>query len=113
MRVINNTLKNQRDIIIGLLIYNYAQQSYLKDVKMEDKNGKIKKLSDEEIYESVVGLLSKGALYVRLLEDGCLTIEPITDAEKWEPVKRFEEVFKGKFKELQQIQNEIDKYKGE
>ena len=109
MSKINNTITNPQDIIVGLLIYGYSRQSYLRHVKYKDEDGVQKEMTGERVYETVVSLLSKGALYIEMLDDDKLTILPETDKTKYASIPQFTEVFSGKYKELAAIQHEIDK----
>ena len=109
MSKINNTITNRGDLIIGLLIYGYSQQSYLRHVKYKDEDGVQKEMTGERVYETIVSLLSKGALYIEMLDDDKLTITPETDKSKYASIPQFTETFSGKYKELAAIQHEIDK----
>lgn len=109
MSKINNTITNRGDLIIGLLIYCYSQQSYLRHIKYKDEDGVQKEMTDERVYETIVSLLSKGALYIEMLDDDKLTILPETDKTKYTNIPRFTKIFSGKYKELAAIQHEIDK----
>lgn len=110
MSKINNTITNPGDIIIGLLIYNYSKQSFLRHVKCKNEDGVAKTMTGERIYETIVKLLAEGALYVEMLDNDNLTIVPETDAKKRTKCQRFVDIFSGKYNELATIQREMDKF---
>ena len=111
MSKVNNTIRNPGDIVIGLLIYNYSKQSYLRHVKYKNEDGVVKEMTGERVYETIVKLLAEGALYVEMLDNDNLAIVPETDAKKRTKCQRFVDIFSGKYDELAAIQREVEKFK--
>lgn len=112
MSKINNTLTNPADLIVGLLLYGYSQQSFLKHVKYKDEDGEQKEMTDKEAYETIVKMVEKGILYVKMLDNDNITLEPELDEKK---IRKAPEMakFHGKFEELKAIQEEVDKLRKE